>query len=74
VPTYKRLLAAGAKNVQFSFFDDVHDRTGLYQKEDGTPFEYNGHWSWIYVYNNECASTIDGSRVTLMEWLAAQHR
>lgn len=29
IPTYKRLLAAGAQNVQFSFFDNVHDRTGL---------------------------------------------
>jgi predicted peptidase len=74
VPTHKRLLAARAKNVQFSFFDDVHDRTGLYQKEDKTPFEYNGHWSWIYVYKNECISTIDGRQVTLMEWLAAQHK
>jgi predicted peptidase len=74
VPTHKRLLSAGAKNVQFSFFDDVHDSTGLYQKEDKTPFEYNGHWSWIYVYNNECISTIDGRQVTLMEWLAAQHK
>jgi predicted peptidase len=74
VPTHKRLLSAGAKNVQFSFFDDVHDSTGLYQKEDKTPFEYNGHWSWIYVYNNECISTIDGRQVTIMEWLAAQHK
>ncbi|CUH96027.1 hypothetical protein P22_2115 [Propionispora sp. 2/2-37] len=74
VPTYQRLLAAGAKNVHFSFFDDVHDMTGLYKKDDGTPFEYNGHWSWIHVYNNTCASMIDGKLVTLMEWLAAQHK
>lgn len=74
VPTYQRLLDAGAKNVHFSFFDDVHDMTGLYKKGDGTPFEYNGHWSWIHVYNNACASIINGKQVTLMEWLAAQHK
>jgi hypothetical protein len=50
--------------IPISFFDDVHDRTGLYQKEDKTPFEYNGHWSWIYVYNNECISTIDDRQIS----------
>ncbi len=74
VPTYKRLLAAGAKNVQFSFFDKVRDTTGLYKQANGKPFEYNGHWSWIYVYNNEGISTIDGREITLMEWLATQHK
>ncbi|GER68055.1 hypothetical protein BpJC4_25260 [Weizmannia acidilactici] len=54
IPTYNRLLQAGAKNVYLSLFDDVHDTSGSYKNADGTPYEYNGHWSWIYVYHNEC--------------------
>jgi predicted peptidase len=72
VPTYNRLIAAGAKNVQISLFDDVHDTTGLYTNADGTPFQYNGHWSWIYVYNNEATASINGKTTTIMEWMAAQ--
>lgn len=72
VPTYDRLIQAGAKNVQLSLFDDVHDTTGLYNNADGTPYQYSGHWSWIYVYNNEPAASINGKTTTLMEWMAAQ--
>lgn len=71
IPTYDRLMAAGA-NVHLSLFEDVHDTTGLYKNEDGTPYQYSGHWSWIYVYNNECTETINGKETTIMEWLAAQ--
>lgn len=72
VPTYKRLIAAGAKNAHLSLFDGVVDTTGLYNKEDGTPYEYAGHWSWIYVYNNQCKTDVDGKATTIMEWLANQ--
>ncbi|UIJ69892.1 prolyl oligopeptidase family serine peptidase (plasmid) [Bacillus cereus] len=68
IPTYNRLINAGAKNVHLSLFDNVVDTSGLYKKEDGTPYEYDGHWSWIYVYNNE---VFDG-KMTLMEWLNNQ--
>ncbi|VBB09496.1 alpha/beta hydrolase fold [Lucifera butyrica] len=74
VPTFKRLQDAGAKDVHFSFFDNVHDMTGLYKNADGSPYEYNGHWSWIYVYNDQCAEEINGQQVKLMDWLAAQKR
>ena len=73
VPTFERLQKIGA-NVHFSFFDDVHDTSGLYKKEDGKPYEYYGHWSWIYVYNDECEEEIDGKKVKLMEWLANQKK
>ncbi len=72
IPTYNRLVQAGAKNVHFSFFDKVVDTTGLYKKADGTPYEYMGHWSWIYVYNNQCKTAINGNTTTIMEWLADQ--
>ena len=73
VPTVERLKKIGA-NVHFSFFDDVHDTSGKYKKEDGKPYEYYGHFSWIYVYNDECEEVIDGKNVKLMEWLASQKR
>ncbi|MFD2212342.1 prolyl oligopeptidase family serine peptidase [Metabacillus endolithicus] len=72
VPTYNRLIEAGAKNVHLSLFEDVIDTSGLYKNSDGTPYEYDGHWSWIYVYNNEVTNTINGKTTTLMEWLAEQ--
>lgn len=72
IATYRRLLEAGAPDVHLSLFEDVRDTTGLYKNADGTPYEYNGHWSWIYVYNNQCTATIDGQQFTLMEWLARQ--
>jgi predicted peptidase len=74
VPTYNRLLAAGATNVHLSLYDDVHDTSGLYKNSDGTPYQYPGHWSWIYVYNNDPVTTINGKSTTLMEWMAAQSK
>ena len=73
VPTVERLQKAGA-DVHFSFFDKVVDTSGKYKKADGTPYEYMGHWSWIYVYNDECEDTIDGKTVKLFQWLAEQKR
>lgn len=79
LPTYKRLKAAGGENVHLTYWDKVVDLSGKYNKPDGTPFEYYGHWSWIYMLNNDCKVdldgqpvTIDGKPVTIVEWLAAQ--
>ena len=76
IPVYKRLKAAGAGNVHFSFYNHVVDITGFYGGED---FHYNGHWSWVYCHANLCRWDYDGSpvevdgrTVTIMEWLAAQ--
>ena len=68
-PTVKRLLAAGAKNIHVSAFDDVHDTTGRFTNVDGTPYTYNGHWSWIYFDNNEC---YDENGVNAWQWLGKQ--
>lgn len=71
---YDRLAAAGAKDVHYSLFDDVHDTTGLYNGADGKPYQYMGHWSWIYTLNNECVETIGGEEVTLFQWLSQQSK
>ncbi len=81
VPTYQRLLAAGAKDVHFTYWDKVTDATGNYVEKDGSPYEYNGHWSWIPMLNNECRLDydgkpvmLDGKPVTIIEWLASHKK
>jgi predicted peptidase len=69
VPTVERLLAAGAENVLTSVSEKVVDTTGRFTDENGDPYEYAGHWSWIYFDNNESA-TDDG--VSAWEWIGEQ--
>lgn len=78
VPLYKRLKAAGAKNVVFSYYDHVTDVTGFFGGEN---FRYPGHWSWIYSHANTAKTDFDGSPVlvngkpvTIMEWMSAQRK
>lgn len=78
VPLYKRLKAAGAKNVVFSYYAHVTDVTGFFGGEN---FRYPGHWSWIYSHANTAKTDFDGSPVlvngkpvTIMEWMSAQRK
>lgn len=78
VPLYHRLKKAGAKNVIFSYYDNVVDITGFY---GGADYRYPGHWSWIYSHANVARTDFDGSLVkvegrpvTIMEWMAAQKK
>ena len=71
---YNRLVEAGAEKVYYSLFEDVHDMTGLYNGEDGEPYQYMGHWSWLYVLNDQCVETIEDEEVTLFQWLAEQSK
>ncbi len=78
VPVFDRLRKAGAKNVHFTYYDRVNDITNLY---GGKGFEYNGHWSWVYLHENLPRTDLDGSPVringkpvTIMEWMAAQKK
>lgn len=82
IPTYKRLMEAGASDVHFSYFEKV------YGNDTGKDIQYNGHWSWIYAladrcdkdqadYNNVAAPStkdvlVDGKAVTMWEWLATR--
>lgn len=72
VPTYVRLKEAGAENVHMTFFENVSDTSGLYRQENDLPHEYDGHWSWTYVYNNQVSANIGGEEVNLFDWMAAQ--
>jgi len=74
LPTYDKLIKKGAKNVHLTYLKRVIDTSGRYQDEKGNPYEYNGHWSWIYVYNNEAISEINGQQVPILNWLAIQNK
>ena len=70
VPTYKRLLAAGAENTHFTYIDD---RPPLNQMVN--------HGCWPLGLNNEHnydfdgqPVLLDGKPVTRFEWLAAMHK
>lgn len=45
IPTYKRLMKAGAKNVWMSMFENV-------QGMDNPGTKLMGHFSWAYVFND----------------------
>lgn len=66
--TYDRLVKMGAKNIHNTFFDNVVDLSGTYKAEDGSAYEYMGHWSWIYYFNNQVS---DGS-LNLYDWMGQQ--
>jgi len=69
IPLVERLKEIGA-NVHTSVFPNVADTTGLYQGEDGGAYQYMGHWSWIYFFNNQC----EENGVSLWNWLAEQSK
>ncbi len=69
--TFERLIRAGAPNVHYTRLKSVVDRTGRYYNEDGTPYEYNGHFSWIPALNNECVLD-DNNGLSLFEWVSRQ--
>jgi predicted esterase len=78
LPVYKRLKAAGARDVHLSYYDHVVDITGFF---GGEGYRYNGHWSWIYLHANQCRldrdgspMRIDGRPIRVMEWLSAQQK
>ena len=79
VPTYERLIAAGAQNVHFTFWNKIVDLHGQFKDENGKPYEYFGHFAWIPMLNDDCKVdydgkpvVLDGKKVTLLDWLAKQ--
>ena len=67
IPTIERFKKAGIE-VHVSEWADVHDTTGRFTNEDGTPYQYNGHWSWTYFFNNE--NTCKDCGANEWKWLA----
>ena len=81
VPTYKRLIKAGARNCHFTYWEKIMDLHAGFKNAQGEPYEYLGHFAWIPVFNDDCRLDFDGTPVlldgkeaTLMTWLAAQKK
>lgn len=70
IPTIERLKAAGAKNVHVSTSDHVVDTSGEIKDAEGNPYQYMGHWSWIYFDNND--SKCDDCQQDSWHWIADQ--
>lgn len=77
IATIERLKAAGAEKLHVSEFRNVVDKSGLYLSDRsaspkdesyGLPYEYDGHESWIYLFNDQC---MDGE-TKLFSWLSEQ--
>ena len=81
LPTYRRLIAAGAQDVHLSYFVDVRGTQG-----NPAGNNYMGHYSWIYIFRDEvefdqadpnnvsAPSTAavhdkDGNAVNLFDWM-----
>lgn len=74
IAIYDRLIEAGAGNAYLSLYENVIDTSGQFFLEDGSPYQYPGHGTWIYVLNDHCRLTIDGQEASLFRWLAQQKR
>lgn len=70
IPTLKRLKEAGAKNIHVSATDHVVDTSGEVKDQNGNPYQYMGHWSWIYFDNND--SKCDDCGIDVWSWMAEQ--
>ena len=70
-PTIARLRALGA-DMRVSVFKDVHDLYGMTDPRTGKPWQFSGHWSWVYFFNNECRDPDTGERI--WDWMGRQKR
>ena len=63
-PTIKRLRKIGKdhETLHVSVTNHVVDTSGQFTDEEGNPYAYSGHWSWIYFDNNECVCKQDGTK------------
>ena len=59
IPTIARLNSMGAQKLHVSTSEHVIDTSGLYQ-DNAEPYQYMGHWSWIYFFNNETSCDYHG--------------
>ncbi len=81
VPTYERLIKAGAKNVHFTFWDEIIDTHYGFTQPDGSPWKYFDHFAWVPMLNDDCRVdydgkpvTVNGKEVSLLDWLALQKK
>ena len=68
IPLLEKFKAAGIENINLYTPETVADTTGRFQAEDGSTYQYAGHWSWIYFFNNEAKDNETG--LTAWEFIA----
>ena len=75
-PTVQRIRQQRPADLHVSRFEDVRDTSGQYKQPDENgrptkaPYQYEGHYAWIYALNNQCS---DGA-LSLFAWLSRQKR
>ncbi len=71
LPLYARLLEADAQNVHMTLEDKVR---GIDDPNPatwaGTGY-YDGHWSWIYAFNDDVKKQIDNSKINSVDDLTS---
>lgn len=73
LPTYVRLLEAGAENAWLTLTDNVRGT------DDPNPWSwtgsgtYDGHWSWIYAFNDQVTTRFDTAKVSGVEDLIPEN-
>lgn len=70
MPTLQRLKDAGASELHSHISEKVVDTSGVYTNEDGTPYEYGGHFAWVYFHNNE--ADCDECGIPVFDWIVEQ--
>ncbi len=73
MPTYVRLLEAGAQNIWFTLTDKVRGT------DDPNPWSwtgsgtYDGHWSWIYAFNDQVNTRFDTATIKSVDDLKPEN-
>lgn len=62
LPLYVRLIEAGAEKVHLTYKENV---TGA----DAAGNKYDGHWSWIWAFNDDVKKEFDNSKITGEDYL-----
>lgn len=74
------LKQAGNENIHTTIYDNVQDTTNRYfgngepdiyeEMDTGIPYQFAGHWSWTYFFNNQVIDDNDPD-LKLWDWLAS---
>lgn len=68
--TIERIKKLNPLNLHCTAYKNIIDQSGTVKKEDGTPYEYPGHFSWIPTLNNK---SYEGD-LNLFDWLSKQSK
>ena len=64
--TFERLKKANAPDIHYSYYIDVLDTSRVYDYVLGSQYKYDAHWSWVYLFNDEC----NDNGETVFTWLS----